>query len=167
MKHLVQSIGERRRDVSALRQRRVPSLTSPSLSFTHTVHRRARTFYGVLISANRMNKGDRARYLFGGHESRSYVVLCSLCGLRGRDFSVPYSLFDGPGGISRERCISDRTSVTVGSLSLSLCPTSVNRFEERCPQLIRSLCIARSNALQISAFFPRLSLNSFIARIVR
>ena len=35
--------------------------------------RQARTFYGVLISANRMNKGERARYLFGGHESRSFM----------------------------------------------------------------------------------------------
>ena len=36
MKRLVQSIGVRRRDVSALRQRRVPSLTSPSLPLVYT-----------------------------------------------------------------------------------------------------------------------------------
>ena len=55
-------------------------------------------------------------------------------------------------------------------------PTSANRHEEeRCPQLIRSLCIARASErgglfssllrpslLQISPFFPPPSLNSFI-----
>ena len=79
---------------------------------------------------------------------------------------MPYSLSDRPGGISRERCISDLTSVTALP-DLFLCPTSVNCSEERCPQLIRSLCIARSSVLKISAFFPRLSLNSFIDAFLR
>ena len=54
-----------------------PSLTR---SFTHAalppslLPCQARTFYGVLISANRMNKGDRTRSLLGGHLSR----ICAL-----------------------------------------------------------------------------------------